>query len=86
MKRRIALEKEQQLAGLHQQLLKDRPEKTKQIDEELERLMAEEKQIIEKLHHLDIFEKKTIANTIGKYVPNYVEELREIADNGRIFF
>jgi hypothetical protein len=86
LKRRVALEKEKQLEELRQKFMENRPEKFKQIDEEQRRLEEEERQIHEKLHQLNIIEKKTVANVAGKYVPDYVGELREIATNGRFFF
>lgn len=86
LKRRVALEKEKQLEELRQKFMENRPEKFKQIDEEQRRLEEEERQIHEKLHQLNIIEKKTVANVAGKYVPDFVGELREIATNGRFFF
>ena len=47
------------------------------------------KTIHEELHQLNIIEKKTVDNVVGKYVPDYVREIgerREIATNGRFFF
>nr|CAD2177463.1 unnamed protein product [Meloidogyne enterolobii] len=85
LKRRIALEKEKQLEELHIRLKENREEKLRSINDEANLLNNELKQIMERLHQLNIIEKKTVADIVGEYQPNYVGEMTEIVDNSKLF-
>ena len=55
------------------------------INDEANLLNNELKQIMERLHQLNIIEKKTVADIVGEYQPNYVGEMTEIVDNSKLF-
>ncbi|KAF7638706.1 hypothetical protein Mgra_00001788 [Meloidogyne graminicola] len=85
LKRRIAIEKEKQLDELHNRLKDNREEKMHAIDKEAKALANELRKEKERLHQLDIIEKKTVSNIVGEYEPNYIGEMTEIVDNAQLF-
>lgn len=55
------------------------------IDKEAKALANELRKEKERLHQLDIIEKKTVSNIVGEYEPNYIGEMTEIVDNAQLF-
>lgn len=58
----------------------------KEINEEMQRLSDEKKEIEETLHNIDVKHGKIVEGVVGKYQQKLVEELTEISLQAALFY
>ncbi|KAI1731506.1 hypothetical protein Ddc_00329 [Ditylenchus destructor] len=86
LRKRVDDEKEKKLKALHDQILAKREARMKELNEEMQRLADEKKEIEETLHNIDVKHGKIVEGVVGKYQQKLVEELTEISLQAALFY